>query len=65
MKTFAEELLRGKLVELLNENIGFARIVLSKAMLRQRINNKNFRFGMERFVERFFDCSNKCIAEKR
>ena len=64
IKTFAEGLLEKKSVDPPNENIGFARAMLSRAIAIHRINNKNLRFGIERLADRFFDCNNKCTAEK-
>ena len=65
MKTIAIGPLVPRLVESPSENIGFAIAKLRSAIARHRIKSKNFLFGLDCLMDRFFDCCNKYIAEKR
>jgi hypothetical protein len=65
MKTIAIGPLDPRLVESPSENIGFAIAKLRSVIARHRIKSKNFLFGLDCLMDRFLNCSNKYIAEKR
>jgi len=65
MKTIAIGPLNPRLVEPPSENIGFAIAKLRSIIARHRMKSKNFLFGLDCLMDRFLDCSNKYIAEKR
>ena len=65
MKTIAIGPLVIRLVESPSENIGIAIAKLRSVIARHRIKSKNFLFGLDCLMDRFLDCSNKYIAEKR
>jgi len=65
MKTIAIGPLVPRLVESPSENIGFAIAKLRSVIARHRIKSKNFLFGLDCLMDRFLDCCNKYIAEKR
>ena len=64
MKTIALGPLVPRLLESPSENIGFAKAKLRSVIARHRIKSKNFLFGLDFFMDRFLECSNKYIAEK-
>ena len=65
MKTIAIGPLVPRLVESPSENNGFAIAKLRSVIARHRIKSKNFLLGLDCLMDRFLDCSNKYIAEKR
>ena len=64
IKTIAVELSLLRLVESPRDNIGLAIAKLRRIIPRQRMKSKNLLFGFDCLMDRFFDCSNKNIAEK-